>query len=190
MKSRKGCLFGVGTLESKQENTSPHWILQFINNNTPHKQLISFTIKYGNKIPNWILMIEILCHSNANLQTYNRTNRAFKYLFVAIANVRLRSILGYNIENAQDRLIYKKGPFEAIENTLDNMRFMNNINNKIHRNYQERTGAHSSTQERQIISNIGHRERPINSQIRTHSPSDVVADSLIVLVLLLQRLFE
>ena len=54
-------------------------------------------------------MIEIICNSNANLYTYNINNREFKCPFVAIYNIRIRSIVGYNIENAQDWKIYDKG---------------------------------------------------------------------------------
>ena len=41
-------------------------------------------------MPSWRLMIEILWYSNADLYAYNKNNRAFKCLFVAIADVRLR----------------------------------------------------------------------------------------------------
>ena len=53
-------------------------------------------------MPNWRLLIEVIWYSNPNSWTYKINNRAFKCPFVAIANVRLRSIRGYNIENAQD----------------------------------------------------------------------------------------
>ena len=51
---------------------------------------------------NWRLMIEIIWYSNADFYTYNIYNRAFKCLFVAIANVRKILIRGYNIENSWD----------------------------------------------------------------------------------------
>ena len=44
----------------------------------------------------WGLMIEIIWYSSTDLQNYNRNNGAFKCIFLAMANVRLRSIQGYN----------------------------------------------------------------------------------------------
>ena len=78
-------------------------------------------------------------------------NRVFKDPFLAIANVQLRLIRGYKIENARYFWIYNKGKFEAIAKK-------NNVHHTpirirrehmgTHRNTRERTGAHRSARER------------------------------------------
>ena len=67
-------------------------------------------------MPNWRPMIEIICHSNSNQQTYYINNRAFKGLVVALANFRLRLIQGHKIENARYWQIYNKVGLQAIAN--------------------------------------------------------------------------
>ena len=61
----------------------------------------------------------------------------------------------------------------------------------MHMNKWELTGAHSSTQEIQIISYKGHREFPINSQTRSQLPYAVaVAAVFVFLLLMLRKLFD
>ena len=60
-------------------------------------------------MPNWILMIEIIWHSNIDEQTYKNNNRGLKCRFVDTSNTRLWSIQGYNIDNAWAWKIYNKG---------------------------------------------------------------------------------
>ena len=92
-------------------------------------------------MPNWRLMIEIIWHSNANKKTYNINNRAFTCPFLAIANIRLRQITGYNIDNARYWQIYNKGQFETIVKT-------NNPQQRPIQMYKEHTGTHRNAQER------------------------------------------
>ena len=46
-------------------------------------------------------------------------NRASKCQFVAVSNIGIRSIQGYNIENTRDWRIYNKCQFKAIPNAQD-----------------------------------------------------------------------
>ena len=66
-------------------------------------------------------------------------DRSFKRPFVAISNVQLRLIIGFNIENAQDWRIYNKGQFEAIAKT-------NNFQQKPIRMHREHMVTYSNVQ--------------------------------------------
>ena len=88
-------------------------------------------------MPNWRLMIEIIWNSKADFQTYKINNRAFKCPFVGIAIVRLRSIRGYKIENAQDLRICNKGRFKEIAKA-------NNVQQRPIRMHREHTGTQSN----------------------------------------------
>ena len=70
---------------------------------------------------------------------------AFKCPFVAIFNVRIKLIQGYNIENAQDWKIYNKGRFKAIAKTNNFKQrpiFIHIEHMVTHSNDREHTGAH------------------------------------------------
>ena len=146
-------------------------------------------------MPNWRLIIEIICQSNADYQRSKINNSAFKCPFVAIANVKLRWIQGYNIENAQDWRIYNESRFEAIENAQDCTLLKNHVQQRhilIHleftgtrRNAQGCTGAHESARGKRIISDKGHRKRLINEQTNTQLPFAVVVSDVLFFVLLL-----
>ena len=60
-----------------------------------------------------------------------------------------------------------------------------------HKNARKRTGAYGSAQERQIMSNKGHREIPINTQMSKHLPSSQHGLSLRpeILILIYGRFF-
>ena len=114
-------------------------------------------------------------------------NKAFKCQFVAKSYVWLRSIWGYNIDNTQGRWIYNKGQLKAIAHAQYCMWLMNNVQHRsirmhrkrtgTQRNAWECTGTHRSAQERLIMSDKFHSERPINTQMRVHWTSAVgVAD--------------
>ena len=65
---------------------------------------------------------------------------SFKFPFVDIANVRLSSTRGYNIEGARYWKIYNKGQFNAISKT-------NNVQQKPIRMHREHTGTHRNARE-------------------------------------------
>ena len=85
-------------------------------------------------------------------------------------NVLKRKI--QDIENEQDWKNFDEGQFEAITNTQDSTRLTNNILQrpirmhsecmKIHNITWENTGEQRSAWERQIMSDKGHCECPIN----------------------------
>ena len=149
---------------------------------------------------NWILIIEIIWHSNANYYTYKINNRELKCPFVSISNVPLIWILDFNIENRQDCQICNKGQFEARANAQDCALLTNNAQQRpiwIHRkrtgthmNAQKHTGVRGVTQEGRIMTNKVHHKRPINSRTSIYLPYAVVVADTIFFMMLLRILFE
>ena len=56
--------------------------------------------------------------------------------------------------------------------------------------HSECTGTHRGTWERQIITDKGHHENPINAWTSTHLPSTVVYDVLLFVMFLILGLFD
>ena len=131
-----------------------------------------------------MIICQIACNKNAHLNTYKISNRAFKWIFLAIANIQLRYIWGYNIENTRGWKIYNKGWFEAIlriNNVQHRPIWIQREHTGTHRNSRELTKVHRSTEERRYNVQKGHRKFPINTQTSTHLPSAVVVAAVIFL---------
>ena len=101
-------------------------------------------------MPNWRLMIEIIWHSNADFYTYKNNNRAFKCQFVAIYNVRLRSIWGYNIDKARYWWIYNKFRFKDISNSQNHTWWTNYFRHRPIQMHRQHTGMYRRSQERTL----------------------------------------
>ena len=69
-KGRKGCSFGFGTLVPKQDKIS-------------HNELFSFSTIIPISVD---IISNKIRHSNANLETYDINNMAFKWRFVDLKN--------------------------------------------------------------------------------------------------------